>query len=80
MGSQERVDSPGQEVVLSASQEQQVNEAIGEQLKGKVEGLNRLKEGIQVLHVEIEDKGMRKDELIKLYDEKKTETEYRGTR
>ena len=62
--------------MLSTSQQQQVHTAIEESLKDKVEGLGRLKEGIQILHVEIEDKCMKKEELVKLYEEQKANIEY----
>eukprot|EP01022_Parablepharisma_sp_SALTPOND_P004400 TRINITY_DN120220_c1_g1_i1.p1 TRINITY_DN120220_c1_g1~~TRINITY_DN120220_c1_g1_i1.p1 ORF type:complete len:1293 (+),score=291.69 TRINITY_DN120220_c1_g1_i1:80-3880(+) len=72
---QAQPESPGPEIVLTASQEQQANIAIEESLRTKVEGLNRIKEGIQILHVEIDDKVMKKEELAKLYEQKKVEVE-----
>lgn len=44
-------------------------------LKEKVDILNHLNEGIQVLHVEIDEKSIRKEELCRLYEEKKKEVE-----
>jgi len=70
-------DSPQQEdnIILSASQQQQVNLAIEDGLREKAEGLNKIKEGIHILHVEIEEKTMRRDELQRLYEERKNEVE-----
>ncbi len=58
------------------SQQQQVNLALEESLKDKVEGLGRLREGIQVLNIEIEEKSLKKEELAKLYEEHKANIEY----
>ena len=62
-------------MVLSASQEEQLHKGIEESLKEKVERLTRLKDGFQVLSTQISHKSLRKEELCKLYVEKKTEVE-----
>ena len=47
-----------------------------ESLRDKIERLGRIKEGIQVLRIGIEEKASKKEELAKLYDEKKLAVEY----
>ena len=69
------VDSPESELVLSASQEEQLHRGIEESLKERVERLTRLKDGLEVLNRQIGQKSGRKEELCKLYAEKKTEME-----
>lgn len=66
-------NSPEAEIVLSALKEQELQRAVEETMKDKVEGLNRLKEGIKVLQVEIGDKNMKKEELAKMYEDKMRE-------
>jgi hypothetical protein len=44
-------------------------------LKEKTDMLNALKEGIQILHVEIDEKTVQKEELGRTYEEKKREVE-----
>lgn len=42
----------------------------------KIEALNKLKEGILTLQIEIDEKYLKKSELVKLYNDKRKETEY----
>jgi len=56
--------------------EREIHDAVEETMKGKVEGLNRLKEGIKVLQVDIGEKHMVKEELARSYEDKKKDVAY----
>jgi hypothetical protein len=68
-------DSPESEMVLSASQEEQLHRGVEESWKERVERLTRLKDGLELVNRQIGEKSGRKEELCKLYAEKKTEVE-----
>ena len=56
--------------------EQELENQIDNMMMDKIEALNKLKEGILTLQIEIDEKYLKKSELVKLYNDKRKETEY----
>eukprot|EP01022_Parablepharisma_sp_SALTPOND_P018924 TRINITY_DN315_c0_g1_i1.p1 TRINITY_DN315_c0_g1~~TRINITY_DN315_c0_g1_i1.p1 ORF type:complete len:1270 (+),score=220.97 TRINITY_DN315_c0_g1_i1:2620-6429(+) len=73
------IDSPASELPLTQSQELRVQQMLSEELRDKVERIGTLKDGIQALRVGIDEKCTRKEELAKMYEEKRKEIEQTQT-
>ncbi len=69
-------DSSVSDVVITSSQELQVRKAVADSLRDRVDHLDKIKDGVQTLRAEINEKSARKDELSRLYEEKRAEIEY----
>ena len=61
---------------MSSAQKQRVERALEESLQRRVAHMNRLKESIQVIKVDLDAKSLRKDELTKLCTETRSQIQY----
>ena len=57
-------------------QEERIQKALAEWMQGKVARLNKLREGLRLLQIDIDEKAVRKETLVQRCHEQKAALQY----